>query len=187
LNVVAHIKQGDVFVFNQVFHQFHQKLYFYVLSKTKSSYCAEETVQITFIKLWQHRESLNENISIDAQIFRIAKTTLIDQLRKQHYSDKITALLAGKETSQSNEAISNLQQQELKQKLQTALSQMPPARKRVFEMSRLQGLSHKEIAARLSLSEKTVENHINLALRQIRERFPLIIILIAILLKKENL
>ena len=163
-----------------MFHQFHQKLYYYVLSKTKSEFCAEEVVQITFIKLWQYRHSLNEDISIDAQLFRIAKTTLIDQLRKLDHSDKITEALAKQDTGVSNKAISNLEQQELRNQLLEALSQMPPARKKVFEMSRLQGLSYKEIAASLFISEKTVENHIGLALRQLKEKFPLIMLFIAI-------
>jgi RNA polymerase sigma-70 factor (family 1) len=185
LNVVTNIKEGDVLVFSRVFHQFHQKLYYYVLSKTKSEFCAEEVVQITFIKLWQYRHSLNEDISIDAQLFRIAKTTLIDQLRKLDYSDRISEALARQDSVTSNKAISNLEQQELRDQLLDALSQMPPARKKVFEMSRLQGLSYKEIAASLFISEKTVENHIGLALRQLKEKLPFIMVFIAIVAEKK--
>lgn len=179
LNTVAHIKQGDLLVFNQVFYQYHERLYFYVLNKTKSSFSAEEVVQITFIKLWQNRHSLNEDISLDAQIFRIAKTTLIDQLRKVDSSEKLLSVLKqSNEGFAVNKGTSNLEKQELQQKLQKLFSIMPPMRRKVFEMSRLDGLTHKEIAERLSISEKTVENHINHALKQIRNNFPVVLILL---------
>lgn len=174
-------------VFNQVFHQFHQKLYYYVFSKTKSEFCAQEVVQITFIKLWQYRHSLNEEISIDTQLFRIAKTTLIDQLRKLNNSDKLSETLLRQNSVTSNLAISNLEEKELYNKLLEALSQMPPSRKKVFEMSRLQGLSYKEIATSLLISEKTVENHIGLALRQLKEKFPVITLFIAFVAEEKGL
>lgn len=180
-NVVAYIKQGDLVIFKEVFQQYHQKLYFYVLSKTKSSFYAEEVVQITFIKLWQYRASLNDDISIDEQIFRIAKTTLIDQLRKQDSFYKLFAVIKNKDQSEPNQALTNFDQRELQQKLQTALSHMPPMRRKVFELSRVQGLSYKEIAAHLSLSEKTVENHIGHALKQLRHYFPLAFLLFCLL------
>lgn len=183
MNIVTHIKQGDLLVFNEVFLQYHEKLYFYVYGKTKSSFCAEEVVQQTFIKLWQYRASLNEAISIDAQIFRIAKTTLIDQLRRQDSHNKMSAVVKAGEETAVNQGLSNLEQQELQRKLQIALSHMPPMRRKVFELSRLQGLSYREIAARLSISEKTVENHISHALKQLRDYYPLALLLFCMIEK----
>jgi len=188
LNTVAHIKKGDLPVFNQVFHQYHEKLYYYVFSKTRSSFCAEEVVQLTFIKLWQYRENLNETISIDAQIFRIAKTTLIDQLRKINYSEKLLALQQKTgDGFATNKAESNMRRQELYRQLQEAIAEMPPVRRKVFEMSRLSGLSYREIADRLSISVKTVENHINHALKHIRHIIPLLVSVCLYLLQKKNL
>jgi len=188
LNIVTHIKEGDLPVFNQVFYQYHEKLYYYVFSKTKSSFCAEEVVQLTFIKLWQYRQNLNETISIDVQLFRIAKTTLIDQLRKINYSEKLLASL--QKTSGGftiNKGEGNMRQQELYHQLQTALSEMPPVRRKVFELSRFSGLSYREIADRLSISVKTVENHINRALKHIRHIVPLLVFACLYLLQEKNM
>lgn len=178
---ISYIKQGDLAVFKEVFHRYHQKLYFYVLGKTNSSFYAEEVVQLTFIKLWQYRASLNEDISIDAQIFRIAKTTLIDQIRKQESSDKILKYYQNEgEVVENNQGPSNLDHQYLQEQLHLAMSDLPPMRRKVFELSRLHGLSYKEISDRLSISEKTVENHINHALKQLRHSFPLLSILLVL-------
>lgn len=77
------IRNGNRNAFNGLYQRLHQKLYFYVLKQTSSAYIAEEIVQITFIKLWEYRASLSDAIAIDSQVFRIAKTSLIDLLRKR--------------------------------------------------------------------------------------------------------
>lgn len=135
---------------------------------------AEETVQIAFLKLWQNRQQLNDDIAIDTQLFRIAKTSLIDQLRRNITVEKLVAGLAKNTVANwdDNTGISNLEKKEILAQLKQELDKMPMARRKVFEMSRNQGLSHKQIATELSISVKTVENHINLALKQIRTNIP---------------
>jgi len=89
LNIVSQIKSGNELVFQQVFNEYHEKLFYYILKKTNSDYMAEEVVQLTFIKLWNTRENLNEEYQISSQIFRIAKTTLIDLIRKNVSIDSL--------------------------------------------------------------------------------------------------
>jgi DNA-directed RNA polymerase specialized sigma24 family protein len=80
---IAALKEGDEFVFGEIFNEFHQKVYFYILGKTKSAYLAEEVTQLTFIKLWNNSFKLDESPPLSSQVFRIAKTTCIDLLRKE--------------------------------------------------------------------------------------------------------
>jgi RNA polymerase sigma-70 factor (family 1) len=172
LNTVAAIKQGDEFIFQQVFHEYHQKLYFYVLHKTNSRYLAEEATQLAFIKLWKFRGHLDDGVELSPQLFRIAKTTLIDLLRKQVLDNKLLGKLSVKKVVPATpEAVEKVDEKELNEKILLAIREMPQARRRVFEMSRLQGKSYKEIAAELAVSVKTVENHISLAIKQLRHFF----------------
>ena len=90
---IKELKDGDEFYFRQVFDQYHQKLYFFILYKTKSDYIAEEVVQMAFTKLWQCRQTLQEEYTISTQLFRIATTILIDFLRKYNNKDAVTARL----------------------------------------------------------------------------------------------
>ena len=179
MNTVAAIQQGDTFIFEQVFHEYHEKLYFYTLHKTNSAWLAEETVQLTFIKLWQYRASLDESLDISPQLFRIANTTLIDLLRKQQHA----ASLSGKpgyqaDTHQAHDLVAQLDAAELARQVQDTVRRMPHARRKVFEMSRIKGMSYREIATELSLSVKTVENHIAHALKQLRHLITFLLILI---------
>ena len=174
MNSITAIKNGDRSVFQLVFNQYHEKLYFFIFSKTRSAFLAEEAVQITFIKLWNYRESLNEAFTISTQIYRIASTTLIDLLRQQNNSEVFIKELEQQNTgSSSNNIIERLDTGEIHTVLTQTLENMPPVRKKVFEMSRLDGLSHNEIAAILLISKKTVEGHITKALKQLKESLPM--------------
>src|SRR5579862_2045102 len=90
---IKDLKGGDGSCFKQVFDQYHQKLYFFILNKTKSEYIAEEVVQMAFTKLWQCRHILKEEYAISTQLFRIATTILIDFLRKYNNKEAITSRL----------------------------------------------------------------------------------------------
>jgi RNA polymerase sigma-70 factor (ECF subfamily) len=167
LNTTAAIKEGDALIFSELFNEYHQKVYFYTLSKTHSPYIAEETTQLTFIKLWNYRASLDETLPISRQIFRIAKTTCIDLLRKEANQAKLLQANSRRLTTEQS-VTDAFDVKELQQQLAQAVQNMPPVRRKVFELSRYEFKSHKEIAQLLSLSVKTVENHIALAIKQLK-------------------
>jgi len=173
---IKELKDGDEFYFRQVFDQYHQKLYFFILYKTKSEYIAEEVAQMAFTKLWQCRQTLREEYTISTQLFRIATTILIDFLRKYNNKDAVTARLdtlnIEKGVDSTNEKMRGA---ELQKRITEAVNDLPPVRKQVFEMSREQGMSYREIAAALSVSSKTVEAHIYKALKQIKKRISMVI------------
>jgi len=164
------LRDGDEFYFRKVFDQYHQKLYFFILYKTKSEYIAEEVVQLAFTKLWQSRQTLQEEYTISTQLFRIATTTLIDFLRKYNNKDGVTARLDALNVERgidsTNEKMSGA---ELQKRISEAVNDLPPVRKQVFEMSREHGMTYREIAQTLSVSSKTVEGHITKALKQIKK------------------
>src|SRR5579871_6680069 len=87
------LKDGNELYFREVFNQYHQKLYFFILYKSKSEYIAEEVVQLAFTKLWQCRQTLQEEYTISTQLFRIATTIFIDFLRKYNNKEAVTASL----------------------------------------------------------------------------------------------
>jgi len=167
---IKELKDGDAFYFKRVFDQYHQKLYFFILYKTKSDYIAEEVVQMAFTKLWQCRQTLKEEYTISTQLFRIATTILIDYLRKYNNKDAVTA---GLDVVNMEKGIDSTTEKmigaELQKRISEAVNDMPPVRKQVFEMSREHGMSYREIAETLSVSSKTVETHIYKALKQIKK------------------
>ena len=108
---IAALKEGDEFIFGEIFNEFHQKVYYYILLKTKSAYLAEEVTQITFIKLWNNHARLEESIPLSSQVFQIAKTTCIDLLRKK--ANQLALIATAKEGRPSaNEVSESLERRE---------------------------------------------------------------------------
>jgi len=176
LTTIAALKTGDCPIFEEVFHENYERVYFYVLKKTKAAYIAEEVTQLTFIKLWQYREKLDENIALNIQLFRIARTTMIDLLRKQQNSNYLLANAENIYKQSSNDVWEAVTAKELKGRLILSIQSMPAVRKKVFEMSRVNCMSNREIAIKLSISVKAVEFHITQALKYLKQILSVIII-----------
>jgi len=179
VNTIAALKQGNLLVFNEVYYSWHKRIYYFILRKTKSPFIAEEVVQLTFIKFWNYRENLADDLDVQLQLFRIARTTLIDFLRKETvYKEKVIHVIE-RYTLPADDLLGKLAEKELQHKLAHVLEEMPPMRRKVFEMSRFKGMSHQQIAQELSLSSRTVESHIFQAIRQIRHFLGLLLSLLA--------
>lgn len=170
-NQILELKSGNRQVFYAVFRQYHAKLYQYIYKYTHNSYYAEETVQLTFIRLWEKRENLSEQYTLSIQLFRIAKSTLIDLTRKEKLRD--TRELSDMFISGPTES-ERLMYKEQLEKVLSAIDELPAQSKKIFQLSRLEDLSHKEISARLSISPKTIEAHITKALKHLRKTFLLL-------------
>lgn len=164
------IKEGNLRAYYAVFEAYHGKLYQYIYNYTQSAYYAEETVQLTFIKLWEKREGLSEEYSLSTQLFRIAKSIVIDLIRKEKVRD--TLELSDIYISGPPEEDRLIVKEELRNVL-SAIDQLPAQCQEVFKLSRLDQLSHKEISAQLSISPKTIETHISKALKYLRKTMTL--------------
>lgn len=166
------IREGDRQAFNDFYFSHHAKLYHYIIRYTKNEWLAEETVQLSFVKLWETRENLSTTYSLSAQLFRIAKSILIDLLRKQ--SVRKTVPLQPEAEVYNLPATSGTTYQEAKNDLEYTLrviKEMPAIQQKVFSYSRIEDFSHKEIADKLSISPKTVETHISRANKRLRKIF----------------
>lgn len=172
---IAALKTGDYLIFEEVFQKYYEIVYFYLLKKTKAEYLAEEATQLTFIKLWKYRGSLNEDIDLNIQLFHIARTTLIDLLRKQKNKNLYLVKSVERQMQTSNDVWERVSVQELNRRLVLSLQTMPAVRRKVFEMSRIREMSNKEIANRLSISVKAVEYHITQAIKYLRHILTLMI------------
>jgi RNA polymerase sigma factor (sigma-70 family) len=165
--LINSIREGDELVFRQAYDLFHEKLYAYFLLKTKSDDISEELVQLTFIKLWRYRHKLNAELPLSWQLFRIAKTSLIDILRS-HAANRTVSFQVIEQTDIPEDVPLYPADDHKLTAMMDSLAHLSPMRRRIIGF-RLEGLSNKEIADCLSISKKTVENQINRAVREIRK------------------
>lgn len=150
-----------------MYRQYKDKVYFWLLGKMKSEYWAQELLQQTFVKVWVSRGTLSADVATDVQLFRIARSLMIDQLRKLANERKLAGQVMGAVAEESTEV--HYQVKEMRQEIDKIIHALPEVGKQVFRLSREYGLTYNEIAEELSISPKTVEYHISRTLRMLRK------------------
>lgn len=136
----------------------------------------EDIVQEVFIKLWISREMIHANDSIKSLLFFMARNLIFSHHRKKINEDfyKMTVLQAMAEDSYAN-VEEEYEAHDLQDFINKLIQELSPRCQEIFNMSRKQNLSYKEIAQSLQISEKTVENQISIALKHLKKNLYLLI------------
>ncbi|MDR0680488.1 MAG: RNA polymerase sigma-70 factor [Dysgonamonadaceae bacterium] len=157
---------GDTKVFRQFFLEYYPKVKAFIVYFVKSEAVAEDLSQDIFEHIWRHKDFLTNLKSLNAYVFRMAKNFSINYLNHKIIEEKHCESYAPLEEYSIEE---ELYVKELELLIQLTVEKMPKQRRLIFEMSRIKNLKNAEIAEKLNISKSTVENHLNLALKQIRE------------------
>jgi RNA polymerase sigma-70 factor (ECF subfamily) len=164
------IKNGDMSAFDDIYKKYSVRIYSFVFGIIKSKDDAEDIVQEVFIKLWDKRKSLNEHLSFKSFLFTIAYNTTISMIRKRVKEKDFIMMVRSKQIPLNSDSVDlKLEFQELQEKLDKTIEDLPKRQKQVFVLSRREELSYKEIAKKMGISVNTVENHMSKALKFIRK------------------
>jgi RNA polymerase sigma-70 factor (family 1) len=165
-HLFALIAEGDEIAFRSIFDQYTSILLPYVTRFVNSAAIAEELVQEVFIRIWMNRDKLGEIENPRAWIFRIAANDCYVFLRRKELERKMHKRFDKNESVVATELSSY---HELQKAIDEAVQKMPEKRKRIYLLSRVEGLKPSEIAERLDLSVSTVKNTLGTALESIRQ------------------
>lgn len=169
---ITSLKKGDKKAFEEIYNEFFGVHYHLCLQYIHNEKAAEEIVQDTFLKLWEIRNTLNDQINIRSFMYTITKNNCLNYLRNQKISMKHIENMKYMEMQFNYEALEKLgnylQFEELRSKIEEAIAQLPAELVETFQLSRFEELSYKEIAEKQNISIKTVEARISKALRILR-------------------
>ena len=167
--LIEEIKEGKAKAFDQLYEAYGHKLYLFALSILKSKEDAEEVVQNTYLKIWEKRKSIDSDHSFKSFLFTVAYNLIVDLLRERLKERKYRENILNKATSNYNidEAI---EFGDLLEHVQQIIKELPPRKNEIYQLSRVNHLSYAEIAEKLNISVKTVENSINFSINFIKKR-----------------
>lgn len=154
--------------FEKLFNAHYSNLCAYANNFLKDVDASEEVVQEVLFKLWVNRESTIITSSIQSYLFRAVRNASLNVLKHVNIREDYKVqheYERDDELSSEDEMIVS----ELDQKIRAAINQLPIERKKVFILSRYDGLKYKEIADKLNISVSTVENQMVKALKFLRE------------------
>ncbi|SHF92927.1 RNA polymerase sigma-70 factor, ECF subfamily [Fodinibius roseus] len=171
--LVERFKHGDQQAFAELYDKYHGKLFRFALSYLKSKEEAEDVVHDLFVKLWEKKEQLQENENFDAYLFTVSKNHILNRIRNKKVRRDCRNSIQKSIDIHANPTIRQVSGAEYKAIYDKALTLLPDRRKQVYLLSRQEGLTYKEIAAKLDISKNTVEVHIVRALKSIRNSLDL--------------
>ena len=167
---ILSLKEGREEAFRLLYRQYHSKLFRYCFRFVKSKDLADDLAQTIFVKIWTKRDTLMTGHSFDAFLFRIAKNTIFDYFRGQAAESSFVETLYERTQWLHNHPEEQILYNDLQNVVREVVDQLPEQRRRIFQMSREQGMSYDEIAQSLSISPNTVKEQVARALRFIREQ-----------------
>lgn len=189
------LKKGDPSAFKDVFRLLYPRLKGYCKLFVPDDTKVEDLIQETFITLWEKRNAIKPDRSIESYLFVILRNNCLNFLRDEK--------LKRNSSSVSIEEVSELQylyqidflgkeekslEEQLVESFQVAVDELPDKMRQVFTLCKIEGRKQKEVAEEMGISIKMVEKHIAKAKEQIRKKlidqYPVLIIFITMLLEK---
>lgn len=171
LDIVS-LRKGEKRAYEALYNEFFGMLYHLCFHYLHDEKVSEELVQDTFMKLWEIRETLNDQCNLSNFLYTITKNNCLNHLRNQKISLKYQENMKYLEMQFNYEALEKLgnylQFEELRSIIDDAISKLPVEVIDTFRLSRFEEMSYREIADRQGISTKTVEARISKALRILR-------------------
>jgi len=162
------LKKDNEIAFEQLFNKYYASLCLFTFQFLHDREMAEEIVQEVFVKIWAKRKALQIRTSVKHYLFSSVRNQSLNRIQhekvEKDYARQVQLEAPGEQSLDQC-----FQEVGLSRKIEQSIERLPEKRREIFRLSREEGLKYQEIADRLHLSVKTVEAHMGLALKQLRE------------------
>ena len=161
--LLERIKSGNASYYEELFRKYYRPLCLFVFKYLRDPDEAEEIVQEMFVRIWQKKEDLVIATSLKSYLYQAVRNICLNHLK--HEAVKLEYQKNSIDSSSTANVSDTLVALELEVRIRETLDKLPTERKRIFLMSRNEGLKYREIAEKLNISVKTVENQMSKALK----------------------
>lgn len=166
--LLEHLKKGSTASYEYIFKIYHRELCNYMSAITGDSKVAEDIAQQTFIKIWDNRDKLRvEENKLKRYLFKVAYNLFIDVQRKKKKEFQLLEKLKREAYLDLTDVDTSLFEERLR-KVEKEIDNLPEQCKKVFILSKREGLKYREISEQLHISIKTVEVHMAKAMKRLR-------------------
>jgi len=168
------LKSGNQAVFAEIYNRYKAMLYLHAYRMIQNREDALDVVQELFTAIWTNRETLVIKTTLSAYLYGAVRNRILDVIAHHkivsRYTDTLQSFLDNGEFVTDNQ----IREKELSAIIETEIKLMPPKMREVFELSRQQDLSHKQIATQLNISDKTVKKQVGKAIKILRLKINLL-------------
>jgi len=170
IELVEDLQKGGIEAFDLTYEKYSKKLYSFGLKYLRSADEAEELVQLVFLKLWENHKTLKKDTSFKSYLFTIAYNDICKLFRKRAYYQKFIEDSIYENSQFSSRSEESIDYKSLLAQVEKIIAKLPERQRTIFEKSRFEGKTTREIADEIGLSPGTIDNYISLSLKFIRSR-----------------
>jgi RNA polymerase sigma-70 factor (ECF subfamily) len=170
-SLLLQLKNGDERAFEILYNNYKFRIAGNLFKLLKSDDLVKEITQELFFKIWEVRAHIDQEKSFKSYLFRIAENLVRDYFRKVAKDRRLLAKIVASSSELYLHIEEDMLSKEDAQKLQEAINLMPPQRKMVFTLCKLEGKSYKEVEEIMGINAKTISSHMLQANRFLRTRF----------------
>lgn len=179
--LIKDLKQSSKQAFDEIYCIYARRLLGYSCQYTKNMEDAEEIVQDVFVQLWNCRERIRQEESLKSLLFIMAKHRLINAFKARVNSPLYEDYVNCQYELSTNHTAEHIEYQDFLSEVKNAIETLPMTQRRIIKLCKFKGLTNKEVAQELSLSEQTVKNQLSLGLKALRQELDKVLLLIELL------
>lgn len=169
-SAVTKLREGDEMAFSQLFGFFKPKIFNTSKKMNLSSEDAEEIVQEVFLIIWKNRQNLNSELSFNAYLLTILKSLIIKKSKKEAKRIAYEVYAFSNLEIETNETELQIEYSEFERISISEIEKLPKTQQAIFKMKNYDNLHSGEIAEKLGISKRTVESHIYVATKSIKDK-----------------
>lgn len=173
------IRQDDEKAFSVIYQRYSMPLYVHANRFIRDREETKDILQKVFVKIWAIRNKLPTDIKLSSYLYQIVKNELINYISHSKVVDKYLESMSSYASTYISDTDHVIREKQLQDIIEREIQNLPEKMREIFQLSRRQYLSHKEIAEKLGISEKTVKNQISNALNLLRHKLPLLLFILA--------
>jgi RNA polymerase sigma-70 factor (family 1) len=166
--LIERLQKGDVEAFDLIYEKYSGKLYLFCMKYLRSHEESEELIQSVFLKIWENHKNLIKESSFRSYLFTITYNDICKVFRRRNYQKSFIDEILYTRSPGSSEIEEGIDYGSILEQVQKIVDKLPERQKIIFEKSRKEGKSTKEIAKELKLTPGTVDNYISGAIKVIR-------------------
>ena len=167
--IINKLKEGDVSSFDAIFKKYNKKVYYFALSYLKNKEEAEDVVQEVFMNLWKYRDQINEYYVFSKYLFKITFNATCKRFRKQSSDKKHLEEVLKNICIEDNSTKLDIEYNNLVETTNLLIGKLPSRQKNILLLNIEEHLSTEQIAQKLNISKKTVENYLAMAKSSLRK------------------
>ena len=167
--LIQGIRKDDRKCFDEIFHLYYDECFAYTMSLLDDPHATKDILQNVFFKIWLYRDRLDASRSLKGYLFTSIRREVISYLRLKCNSAKSEESVADVEARHSD-PYSSVLARETDAMLRLAIENLPPQRRKAFELSLQENMTAKDIATQMNLSQRTVEHYIAAAKSEIKKQ-----------------